>query len=245
MPRLLKAIVFLSLVPLLLFTSCDETLIDVITEKGKPKNGALYDLRYCEVLTTEINSSGISLLAYNTIGCSECPDEAWSALNADTLEAELGSPFIRLNGPRHWVLDSIASNTISTDCDTAFGDIPMSFVAAIPVTSDVLGAAQSGYQPSLVARNTAYFYFKDKPVYILESPLGDCYMMQSYSQNIDPGLQLEDLVTLGRRLNLPPGWSFKTRVLEDDFVLESQDGFAELISDDLENAYQLLNEGCL
>ncbi len=69
--------------------------------------------------------------------------------------------------------------------------------------------------------------------------------MQSYSQKIDNNLQLEDLETLGNRLNLPAGWSYKSVVLEADFVLESQDGFAELVSDELENAYQYLNEGCL
>ena len=80
---------------------------------------------------------------------------------------------------------------------------------------------------------------------MLEDPSGKCFIMQSYSQKIDTNLQLEELETLGSRLNLPAGWSYKAVIIEEDFALETQNGLAELVSDELENAYQYVNGGCL
>ena len=63
-------------------------------------------------------------------------------------------------------------------------------------------------------------------------------MMQSFTQQNDPNHQLVDLQFLGRRLNLPEGWSFSARILAEDFQLPSIDGIADVITDDLGNTYQ-------
>ena len=44
-------------------------------------------------------------------------------------------------------------------------------------------------------------------------------MMQSFSRVFDKDLQLEDLQSLGERLELPQGWSFSTPILGEDFAL--------------------------
>ena len=228
-----------------MITSCYEEDSNVMPEEPIVQTGYLHNLRYCEVLVTDFGFSASSLEVFNTTNCNTCPEAEWNALDADSLQAALQSPFVRLNGPRHWLLDSIASSSIKTACDTSFGGIDMSFVASIPLTEEVLLSAQGGYSASFVERNTVYYFYKGKSVYILEDPSGKCYIMQSYSQNIDTNLQLEDLKFLGSRLNLPSGWSFRTTILTNDFILESQNGLAELVSDDLENAYQYLHNGCL
>jgi hypothetical protein len=79
-------------------------------------------------------------------------------------------------------------------------------------------------------------------VYELVSPDGDIYRMQSYSHEVDPTLTIDDLETLGDRLDLPEGWSFQTRILEEDSFLTA-DGIAYLVSDELNNAYQLITDG--
>lgn len=236
--------VFVGLSIALVLTSCQKDNIDINLEEEVTQTGPFFNQRYCEVLLAEVDQgTGISLEAYNTVGCNSCPEEEWSNLNADTLQKELGSPYVRLNGPRHWVLDSISSPTITNSCDASFGGIEMSLVASIPIVLSDL-STEIAYEVNVVERNTAYYYYKGRQVYILEDPSGKCFIMQSYSQNIDTNLQLEELETLGNRLNLPAGWSYKAVLLEDDFILETQDGLAELVSDELENAYQYLNDGC-
>ena len=240
--NIISALIYLSL--FLVLSSCQEDDMEIPQEEV-PTAGPFYNQRYCEVLLAKIDpGTDISMEAYNTVGCNTCPEEEWSALNTDSIQEQYSSPYARLNGPRYWVLDSISSPTITASCDVLFGEIEMSLVASIPITLDVL-SDEIAYTVNTVERNTAWYYYKGQRVYILENPSGKCFIMQSYSQKIDNNLQLEDLETLGNRLNLPSGWSYKIVILEDDFILESQNGEAELVSDDLENAYQYLNQGCL
>ena len=61
--------------------------------------------------------------------------------------------------------------------------------------------------------------------------------MQSYAQIVDPPLTIDDLETLGVRLELPEGWGYQARVLTDDSELIA-DGLAYVINDDFGNSYQ-------
>lgn len=242
-----KFIIFQALVcfsTLFLLTSCQkDDGIETTPEEEVTQTGLFFNQRYCEVLLAKINLLDVSIEAYNTIGCNSCPEEEWNALNTDSLQEKYNSPYARLNGPRYWVLDSISSQTITKSCDFIFGNLATSLVATIPITINDL-TANLAYQLVTVERGTVWYYFKGKPAYILEDPSGRCYIMQSYSQKVDTNLQLEELETLGNRLNLPSGWSYKSVVLENDFFLESQNGLAEVVADDLENTYQYANGIC-
>ena len=245
MQKFRAALVFLVLSIFLVCTSCQkEEDTTILPEEEVLQTGPFFNQRYCEVLLAKIDSGAdISLEAYNTIGCNSCPEEEWNALDTDTLREENESPFVRLNGPRHWVLDSISSTSTQTTCDKSFGGIEMSLVAIIPIDLGEL-TTEIAYTVNSVERNTVWYYFKGKQVYILEDPTGNCFIMQSFSQKIDTNLQLEDLETLGNRLNLPAGWAYKTITLESDFILATQNNEAELVSDELENAYQYSNDIC-
>ena len=47
----------------------------------------------------------------------------------------------------------------------------------------------------------------------------------------------DDLSTLDERLNIPEGWSYQARVLNEDAEVMA-DGLAFVINDDLANLYQ-------
>jgi hypothetical protein len=57
------------------------------------------------------------------------------------------------------------------------------------------------------------------------------------AQFVDESLTLDDLPTLGSRLELPEGWAYQARTLDADLVLIA-DGEATVIQDDLSNTYQ-------
>ncbi len=59
-------------------------------------------------------------------------------------------------------------------------------------------------------------------MYELLAPDGSTYVMQSYSQIIDPNLSIGQLKSLGDRLNLPQGWSYRSRVLKKDLFLKAK-----------------------
>jgi hypothetical protein len=61
--------------------------------------------------------------------------------------------------------------------------------------------------------------------------------MQSYSQIINPTLSMKDLPILDQQLKLPTGWSYKSRVLDQDLSLVAN-GIAYVLQDNLMNSYQ-------
>ena len=64
------------------------------------------------------------------------------------------------------------------------------------------------------------------------------YVMQSYSEIVDPSLRMADLQNLGSRLKLPAGWKFPySGSLCAPRVIAT--GEARIVQDDLENTYQI------
>jgi pimeloyl-ACP methyl ester carboxylesterase len=209
-----------------------------------PQPDDLRDFRYCEVLTVVPGDDGFRVSAFNSMGQSDCPSDQWADLDADAISDAYGLLGAVLNGPRYWVVNNIVSPSglSSSGQISEFNGMEMRLVAQINTTPDqVASMGFAPYSEAEVVRDTVYTYSAGSRVYELVSPEGDIYRMQSYSQEVDPTLTINDLENLGERLNLPEGWSFQTRILEEDRLLTA-DGIAHLVSDELNNAYQRVNE---
>jgi hypothetical protein len=61
--------------------------------------------------------------------------------------------------------------------------------------------------------------------------------MQSYSQIVNPVLSMTDLPILSQQLKLPPGWTYQSRVLNQELSLVAN-GIAYVLQDNLSNSYQ-------
>ena len=79
--------------------------------------------------------------------------------------------------------------------------------------------------------------WKGSRVYILDDPDGNSYVMKSAGLIKDPNQKFEDLKNLGSRLNLAPGWKFRTMVLEQELVFKTKDGRSFIVQDDIGNTY--------
>jgi hypothetical protein len=197
------------------------------------------NVRYCEVVLT--HRRGITLVTqiWNTLGLNDCPADAWEALDATVLQAELGALNLKLNGPRYWVLDEIGavSGVTASGERAVFGTIEMQLRAVLEtrIGSDLVG--EQLYTPNTVQRDTRYVFYAGELIYTLTDPDGIVYVMQSYAQIIDPELTIDDLETLGERLTLPAGWTYAAIRLEADFILLSG-GETTIIQDDFVNTYQ-------
>ncbi|HVX34781.1 MAG TPA: hypothetical protein VHC71_01020 [Hyphomicrobium sp.] len=196
----------------------------------------LRNVRYCEILTMTRHRLAFDIKVYNTLGQNFCPEDQWRKLDAKALAKELNVSRVNLNGPRYWTIDAIKASGETAAGETRdFGGIAMTRRATLRLR--LWQAKQGGYRVNTIRRNTAYLFKAGKPVYELVSPKGDVYMMQSYSQIVDPKLSIDDLPNLGARLKLPKGWKFQTRVLDADYTLKAE-GTAYLVQDDLFNSYQ-------
>jgi hypothetical protein len=99
------------------------------------------------------------------------------------------------------------------------------------------GRRSIAYEPVHVHRSSVLYFLKGQPVFILDDPQGTPWVMQAYSDIVDPNITYADLTTLGNKLKLPPGWGYRAKVLDQDLTIHAIDGVAEITQDDLQNTY--------
>ena len=204
----------------------------------------LRDARYCEIIPTVREGVTLTSYVYNTLGFNDCPQDVWSTLTEEGVNEEYGAEATKLNGPRWWTLDAIVGSGESATGETFTfggpGGIEMGLRATLETKVGEPTVGDQAYVPNEVARDTVFTFNAGEPVFELTDPEGNVYMMQSFTTLEDPSLTFDGLATLGEKLQLPEGWSYSTRVLEEDYNLSTADtgGNAFVVNDDLLNSYQ-------
>ena len=188
---------------------------------------------------------------FNTITLNIQPDDSRDSCPADLMAnysdaqvaADYGAEFAYMSGIRHWMFDKmrvdVANNVRYMDgLDTRWGADAANFV--VPTGSS--GSAEAVYIITNVTCNRTWYYNKGTTLYILDAPNGDPFIMQSYSNIVNPNQTESDLVNLGTTLKLPSGWKFRTKVLDQDMAVNgiTCDGKTNqwrVVQDDLVNTY--------
>jgi hypothetical protein len=173
-----------------------------------------------------------------------CPPALWKKLDAQKLKARSGWDtlhLVYLNGPRRYTVDSIKTlvgpvTTIDALEARGWGKVEL------PKDVDITAAGPPAYQPFQFFRPLTLTFEKGKPVFILNDPHGDSWVMQSYSQKVNPKLSYDSLKTLGDNLKPPKGWKYRVVVLEKDLTLTTV-GYAWSVHDELQNAYRACKGG--
>lgn len=204
---------------------------------GTVRIEGLRDARYGEVFLARATPEGTILLEiWNTIGQNDCPQDAWDALEATELAADHDALVAVLNGPRHWLLDSI-ENVPSPDRRIAtFGDLDMTLVATVDLGTEA--PVRAPYTQRRINRSTVWEWSAGRVVHELLDAEGHPHVMQAYCVGVDPTLTEATLTGVGDKLTLPDGWSYRSRTLDTTLRLQATDGVAVIIQDDLENTYQ-------
>jgi len=194
-------------------------------------------VRYGEVLAMFLRDTGLEAEVYGTQMLNDCPQELWETLNADEIAKDMGAVFVKLNGPRYWLLDGLGSKVAVVDpVFKDFNGIQMRRIATIPIGADF---AAGPYTIRNVNRGAVFFFDAGKTVYELVDPDGRALIMQARCVGVDPNMAEESLATLGERLALPEGWSYRTRVLETELVVDTSATLATVVQDEFENTYTL------
>ncbi|MGB3352726.1 MAG: hypothetical protein WBB00_08125 [Mycobacterium sp.] len=194
--------------------------------------------RYGEVLLVRVSSdsdAGPTATVYNTFPLNDCPAELWSQLDAGAIAREHGTAGALLNGPRYWLMDSIEKDMSGKREIVTFGGIEMLRQATVELSSMNPGP----YLANTVMRNAVFVFNAGAPVFELIDADGRRWVMQTWSQVVDPALSYSDLADLATRLKLPEGWSYRTRVLEEPLRIDTTDQAAHVLQDDLTNSYSL------
>ena len=194
-------------------------------------------VRYGEVLAVYLRDTGLEAEVYGTQMLNDCPQELWESLDADTIAKDMGAVFVKLNGPRYWLLDGLGSKVAVVDpVFKDFNGIQMRRIATIPLGADFAAGA---YVVRNVNRGAVFFWDAGNTVYELVDPEGRALVMQARCVGVDPNMSEESLTTLGERLALPDGWSYRTRVLETELVVDTSASLATVVQDEFENTYTL------
>ena len=198
----------------------------------------LRDQRYCEVLVGKRDWLKLEVRVFNTQGLNLCPESQWKTLTKESIAKAFDASLVILNGPRYWVMDEIqAAGSTVNDVKETFGGIEMNLRATIRLSllKQLMGSKH--FTPNEITRTTNFIYKAGGTIYELTSPAGDVYVMQSYSQIVNPALKIKDLSVLSEQLKLPAGWTYRSRVLDQDLSLIAN-GVAYVLQDNLSNSYQ-------
>ena len=165
---------------------------------------------------------------FNSIGqtydvSDEVMDARFRALSAETLKQEYGSDGVFFNGPRRWVANGYTVEASDGCKERVIGTIPLHLLGTFQVPSfDGFVSGPPVAYKVLVSKRTSTFSFNaSEQVHELVTPEGAVYTMFSLSLKADPNNTIENLPTLGERLSLPKGWTYRTRTLKEDLVLSS------------------------
>jgi len=194
--------------------------------------------RYCEILVVQGPLTRLTATVYNTLGANDCPEAQWKSIDHAKLENELDAKSIIMNGPRYFLMDKIGQSNAAPST-VNIGGLGFRERAKVQVSiANLLRGKTKPYEENTIKRSTQYVFKQGSVIYQLLSP-SHAYVMQSYSQTVDPALTEAELVRLDARLKLPSGWQYKTVTLDRDLVLKTVDtSEAHVIQDDLQNTYQ-------
>jgi hypothetical protein len=192
--------------------------------------------RYGEVLLVTPGEAGPQATVYNSFPLNDCPDELWSALDAKAIATENGAATALLNGPRYWLMNSIEKVAQGPRMIKNFGGIDMLLQATVLLS----GLNPEPYTANQVHRHTVFTFDAGEEVFELQDPAFRRWVMQTWSQIVDPNLSRADLPGLGDRLNLPDGWTYQVRTLTSPLRIDTTTHAAMVLQDDLKNSYSLL-----
>ena len=208
----------------------------------------LYNYRYCEVFLIGGNpiTKDLSAAFYNTTDRNNgattrdsCSDEIWATVDVDKLKDEYDVLAVFKNGPRFWLYEWIE---LPVGVEHSFGDTNARWMGAVKLPKGFGEEGSTTYKTTKVTRHSKQGYKKGQMVFILDDPDGTPWVMQAYSRIVDPELTYEDLKTLDKKIKLPKGWKYRTKILDKDLAIGAINGHARITQDDLENSYNALFE---
>jgi len=201
--------------------------------------------RYTEILLVFGNAITKNFTAgvYNTIGLNganpsgggdSSPQVILDKIDMKMVKSDNGALSAIKNGPRLWTVDYIGAK-IGKERD--FQGLEARWVMWFPIPDVIREHKDLSYEVMYAKRDTSMGIRKGSRAYILDDPQGNSWVMKSASLIKDPNQKFEDLKDLGSRLKLPPGWKFRSPILEQDLVFMTDNGKTMITQDDIGNTY--------
>jgi hypothetical protein len=193
--------------------------------------------RYCEIFTIFLSPSPVAKVN-NSLGLNNCRQGWWDSLDAASLAEESGADLVLLNGPRYFLMDKVKVNTPGPISE--FAGKELREVATIDLTKTGLSSPPA-FTNVQITRSTKFTFLAGKRAFELTAPDGRVFVMQSYSNIVDPDLSYDELRDLGPLLGMPEGWTYRSFKPKKNIVLRAQT-HATILQDALKNTYQRVSK---
>jgi hypothetical protein len=196
-------------------------------------------LVFCEVaLITGTSKANAIADFYNSTGTDICTPEKFAVLNKEQILKETGAREVFLNPSRRWTFDQL--DVYEDGIERTFGGVKMTWMGVVAVEQLEKGVTKGHYVPGYIYRDNQYTFKKGREIYLLDAPDGEVFVMQSFTNFKQKEVTFADARNLGSKLTLPPGWKFRSVVLDRDLIVNQKrtNGLAHVFQDDMLNAYQ-------
>jgi hypothetical protein len=201
--------------------------------------------RYTEILLVFGNALTSNYMAgvYNTMGLNganragggdSSPAAILDKIDMKKVKEDNGALSTVKNGPRLWTVDYVG---VKGGKERDFQGLKARWVMWFPIPDAIREGKDLSYQVMHANRDTSMGIWKGSRAYILDDPQGNSWVMKSASLIKDPNQKFEDLKVLGSRLKLPPGWKFRSPILEQELVFMTDNGKTQITQDELGNTY--------
>ncbi len=206
------------------------------------------DYAYCEIAPVMGQPPNLVAQFYNTTATTGptggCPHAAFEAISEKKLAGALKVDEVYLNptpqtARRHWLMDELWDFKTGETVD--FDGVSATWVASMS-PEQMRSTLKAPYTPVEIHRESKYLYKAGAPVFLLRTPDGKTWVMQSYATEVDKTLAYDQLPHLADKLNAPGGMKFEVKTLTEDLTVEptKAGGVAHIMRDELHNMY----EGC-
>jgi hypothetical protein len=180
-------------------------------------------------------------LVYNTTGFGPCPADKFAAIDVKQLVANTWSGLAWKNPTRFWAMDALTVNLADEPRD--LGGLMFNCLARMQLPANFdpqMNQLAMAYRPMQFRQASTYEFRAGRSVFLLRSPDGVTWVMQSFTEHVDHGLTGALLPHPAGPGGLPGGWAYQARTLDRDLTITT-DELAHILPDSQANLYQ----GCI
>jgi len=170
--------------------------------------------------------------------------QAWAeGLNTEDIKKQFKALDVAINGPKLWMIDYFQ---LPLGADRPFNGKIIPWCARLHLKkSEAKQMEKVKYSPTTIERKSQLGYNKGTTVFLIDDTDGNTWIMKGFQLGIHPRWTYEEFAAdpASKFRELPAGWKFRTKVLDQDLTLVPQTGVATIISDEFFNVYDKTGPG--
>lgn len=171
------------------------------------------------------------------------PQAQVESLDFEKMKTDFGILGASLNGPKLWLPDW---TEIDMGVERDFNGIKASWVAQLDMGDNAGGVSESTpYKPMTILRKSGLGWNKGTTVILLNDSDGNTWVMKGFQMGVKPQHTYDEFIARGQGQfkQLPEGWTFRVKTLEEDLIERPEGGVATIMPDEFFNIYDKTGPG--